>query len=389
MPTSKVAIIWERFGEYHHARLEQAAKVLPLHAIEVAKQDTIYDWELAEVRNGYSVITLLPTLNYERSELRERMHKVLSDIDPDVVAVPGWSEPYAFIAIKWAQRHGRLVVLMSDSNRFDVKRYIIAERIKQAVVAHVSAGFAAGSTARKYLETLGLQTKRIAVGYDVVDNKHFACDSAAKNIDIPSFLTVARFVPRKNISTLLRAYAHYRVLSKGDRPIWPLILVGDGPTRSLLEAETLALGIEKWVEFAGFQNYAALPGFYHRAGAFILPSFIEQWGLVVNEAMAAGLPVIVSDTAGAGADLVEEGRNGFLFSPNDEKSLAESMLRISKNPAMAAEMGEESRKIISDWGLEHFADGLSEAVKLAKTQKILRIRLLDRVIFNMLLMIKT
>ena len=115
----------------------------------------------------------------------------------------------------------------------------------------------------------------------------------------------------------------------------------------------------------GFVQYPDLPRWYAEASCFVHASLIEPWGLVVNEAMAAGLPVIVSRTCGCAADLVQEGVNGWTFDPTDKLGLAELMRRISASPEQAKLMGESSRRIIRDWGTERFAAGVLAATKSA------------------------
>ncbi len=117
----------------------------------------------------------------------------------------------------------------------------------------------------------------------------------------------------------------------------------------------------------GYKQYDELPAYYGLASAFVMPSLSETWGLVVNEAMAAGLPVIVSDRCGCAPDLVREGRNGLLFDPRDADALAGAMGHLAHGGADRASMGEASRAIIAGWGPGRFALGLRAAVDAALT----------------------
>src|SRR5262249_59830905 len=96
---------------------------------------------------------------------------------------------------------------------------------------------------------------------------------------------------------------------------WKLVLLGEGEQRAKLEGLRDALGLRNDVSMPGFKQYDELPAYYGLASAFVHTSTTEQWGLVVNEAMAAGLPVLVSERCGCGPDLVREGVNGFTFDP--------------------------------------------------------------------------
>jgi 1,2-diacylglycerol 3-alpha-glucosyltransferase len=163
------------------------------------------------------------------------------------------------------------------------------------------------------------------------------------------FLYSGRLSPEKNLETLVRAYNRYRQRSGA----WGLVLAGTGSQRPSLER--LAAGSEG-LRFAGPQSYDDLPTFYGLAGCLILPSTRDTWGLVVNEAMASGLPVIVSNRCGCADDLVEHEGNGFLFDPSREDELTGYMLRLS---AMTEEervaMGRRSKEIIRNYSLETWA----------------------------------
>jgi glycosyltransferase involved in cell wall biosynthesis len=130
----------------------------------------------------------------------------------------------------------------------------------------------------------------------------------------------------------------------------------------------------------GFKQYEELPEYYANAGAFIHASTTEQWGLVVNEAMASGLPVLVSNRCGCAADLVKEGVNGWTFDPTNEEQMADLMLRISSDEEQRKEMGSKSREIIAEWGPARFASGISSAIDVALSAPRKKAGLLDRLI---------
>src|SRR5205807_667519 len=123
----------------------------------------------------------------------------------------------------------------------------------------------------------------------------------------------------------------------------------------------------------GFKSYQDLPTYYGLAGAFVLPSESEQWGLVVNEAMAAGVPVIVSDRCGSAPELVQDGWNGFTFPVGDSKRLADLLLRVARQ-CDVPEMGRRARERIAAWSPERFAAGLSSAVAAALNHPVPRRR---------------
>jgi glycosyltransferase involved in cell wall biosynthesis len=142
-------------------------------------------------------------------------------------------------------------------------------------------------------------------------------------------------------------------------------LLGDGPLRTTLNSQLSALDLHGCVHIPGFKQYRELPAYYGLANVFIHASTTEQWGLVVNEATASGLPVLVSNRCGCVLDLVREGVNGFTFDPLDVEALAQLMLKISAIRFPRSQFGLESRRVIGEWGPERFAQGLMAAVDTA------------------------
>jgi glycosyltransferase involved in cell wall biosynthesis len=129
----------------------------------------------------------------------------------------------------------------------------------------------------------------------------------------------------------------------------------------------------------GFRQIDDLPRFYAHAGAFVHASTTEQWGLVVNEAMASGLPVIISDRCGCASDLVQEGVNGWTFDPHDTEALSNLMARAaSLSESDLTRMGAASERIIANWGPERFASGLLDAANCAVAVGPKRAGWLDR-----------
>ena len=131
---------------------------------------------------------------------------------------------------------------------------------------------------------------------------------------------------------------------------WRLVIVGDGPSRPELESFARDLGLGNRVVFRGFAGYQGLPGIYGLAKAFIHASTKDTWGLVVNEAMAAGLPVLVSEKCGCVSELVKDGVNGFTFDPWRSDEIAQKMLLIHRDSSLSQRMGRESAALIADWG---------------------------------------
>ncbi len=182
----------------------------------------------------------------------------------------------------------------------------------------------------------------------------------------PVILFASKLQQRKHADHLLEAYSRFigdRATQK--RPY--LVVVGDGEQRTQLEAQARQLGVED-VRFAGFRNQSELPRFFQLADVFVLPSRHEPWGLIVNEAMASGCPVIVSTDVGCHADLITDGVEGCVFPVGDIGALTQALRRVFSTPETAARMGEAARRRIGRWTYEEDVQGLQRA--LAATTRI-------------------
>ena len=396
MKNEPIAILFDRLGPYHWARLQAAARLFPVVAVETCAFTREYQWERIDEPREFDRVTLFDDISDDRRPkralLREKMTKALREADPVVAMIPGWATPASLIALEWCLQNQRPAVVMSESNAFDEKRYALAESIKRIVVSLFSAGLAGGQLQMEYLIALGLPRNRVFTGYDVVDNEYFRqngekvrsqASEARRKYGLPEnyFLASARFVLKKNLPTLIRAYARYRQLAgnrdDGQRTShngpWDLVLLGDGLLRADLCRLISDLRLDGHVHLPGFVQYRELPAYYALADVFVHASITEQWGLVVNEAMATGLPVIVSNRCGCVPDLVVEGKNGFTFDPKSVKSLGKLMLdmcRLSKR--RLEEMRGESRRIIEGFTPSHFATGAERAINAAKGAPIPR-----------------
>ena len=164
----------------------------------------------------------------------------------------------------------------------------------------------------------------------------------------------------QNERDLLEAYSRFiETRTPENRPY--LVVVGDGEQRAQLEAQAQQLRLED-VRFAGFRNQSELPRFFQLADVFVLPSRHEPWGLIVNEAMASGCPVIVSTDVGCHADLVTDGVEGCVFPVGDIPALTQALHRVFFSPGSAATMGEAARRRISTWTYEEDIQGLRRAL---------------------------
>ena len=369
-----VCVQWPRLGPYHLARLRALHALLDarggrLTALETSRADATYDWRLETEPVPFGRVSALGDDAPEHAppaRTRRAVSDALDRVDPDAVAITSYSTPDAQAALAWCRRRRRPAVMLFDSRADDAPRVGWREAVKRTLVRQYDAALVAGTPQADYLTSLGMWPDSVFRPVDVVDNAFFARGAARALAEGalphpgPYLLSVNRFLPRKNVDALVRAYARYRDHARAaGRAPWPLVLLGDGPGRPGLER--LA---GDGVVFGGFQQARALPAWYAGAGLYVHPALSDPWGLVVNEAMAAGLPVLVSTGAGCALDLV--GGNGATFDPGDQIALADALVRLTGPNADRATMGARSREIIAGYTPQAFAEGLWAAVEAAR-----------------------
>jgi glycosyltransferase involved in cell wall biosynthesis len=373
-----VAVVFHHIGPYHYARLSAAADRLSVTGIEWSAKG--YDaWGAAATPARYHKISLFPQATEHhplKAELQKAFWSALEQAKLDVVAVNGWNNFGSLIAANCCVRRGIPMVVMSESSRQDEPRSWWKEAIKRRIVGLYSAALVGGQRHVEYLVELGLPRGRIFTGYDVVDNDYFGRRTAEirnskfevrKKYGLPEnyFLASARFIGKKNLPSLIRAYAEYRQKSRNSgTAMWDLVLLGDGPLRETLKSQLEMLKLSEHVHLPGFRPYDELPVYYALANAFVHASMTEQWGLVVNEAIASGLPVIASEQCGCVPELVKD--NGFTFDPTNEGELTACLLEMaSLLDQERKHLGDNSYRIAANFAPKRFGEGLEQAVQVA------------------------
>lgn len=382
-----VAIIFGQVGYYHLARLKSAQLICQKEgwaftAIQVVNQTKDHPWGDPGEAGSIPLTTLLPISASFSSELHpdspiavSALLRHLNIIKPNVLAIPGWGFPVSRAALRWARHHKIPAILMSESKWDDEKRVWWKEQLKSWLyVKKFDAALVGGTLHKDYLIQLGFPGDRIFLGYDAVDNEYFeqAAITARQNPEaarqrqpcIPSkpyFLAATRFIPRKNVIRLIDAFADYHQQIGLDQA-WDLVICGSGAEESAIYQRIQEHSLNSCIHLPGFITYQQIGDWYGLAQAFVHPALQEQWGLVVNEACAAGLPILCSKTVGA-SELVEEYQNGLLFDPEDAKDLTRTLLAVHHLEAeQRAQMGKISQKIVASYSPHYFGEGLSKAI---------------------------
>jgi len=262
-------------------------------------------------------------------------------------------------------------VLLVESNERDARpgwRRTVKNAVVPTVVGRAAEVLVVGSLARKSMRARGVPDDRISVVANTVDVARLAeaADAlaprrdalrveAGNDADDVVVLSVARLASEKGLDTLVRAAAAARV------PRLVVALAGSGPERERLVSLATELGVRlvplpdiPWERIV--ERYAV-------ADVFALLSRHEPWGVVVNEAAACGLPLVLSDRVGAAYDLLVDGRNGLLVPVDDAAAAGDALRELAADPALRRAMGAVSREIVAGWGYEPSIERLVAVVR--------------------------
>ena len=391
----KLAVLFLNIGGYHAARLRALQEVCDengwkLTAIQVTDSSSEHQWGSLDDAIDFDLRTLLPvkqkTFDVDGGKAAfaaaRTLRNLLNQLRPEIIAIPGWGFPISRATLWWSKRNGAITILMSESKRDDEKRWWWKETIKSwFLVRRFDAALVGGRLHYDYLVELGLLREKIFLGYDVVDNDYFRDRAAAAREDVfathqrnaslprrPFFLAVTRLIDRKNVVRLVEAFAVYRQHFKHEA--WDLAICGSGKEELNIKKTVQRLKLVDAVHMPGFVSYEQIGDWYGLANAFVHAALHEQWGLVLNEACAAGLPILSSQTVGARYDLVKENENGWTFDPQNQEDITGALIRMHTTPLNERErMGKTSQTIVADFSPHRFATGMMRAVEAAQAAK--------------------
>lgn len=341
-------------------------------------EDVRWDVPLLE---GYTSKFLPNSRNVDQpsgfwSLLNPTVVREIREEDYDAVWLHGHNYATNLLAVGGALSQGTCLFMRCDTH-LGLDRPLWKRFLRPPVMSLFyrlfDACLAIGSRNAEFYRAHGVPDEKIFLVPCVVDNERFreGAEMREETIrevrdelglpepEVPVILFLSKLIDRKRPFDLLRAFRGVR--EKLDFRV-ALAYVGSGSEMERLKDCAAAWGMED-VHFLGFRNQSQLPRIYGASDVFVLPSENEPWGLVVNEAMAAGLPVIVSDEVGAGADLVKEGTNGYLYPCGDVIGLAERLSQLLQDETKRIRMGGASEEIVADWDFERCVEGIKRALE--------------------------
>jgi glycosyltransferase involved in cell wall biosynthesis len=305
------------------------------------------------------------------------LSRVIASRAYSAVVVNGWHFKSAWRAILacWANRIPILIRSDSHSRGPGILRKAAKWPFYRSFIPRLDGCLAAGSWSRKYFEKYGAAGDRIFHIPHCVDNRRFESEMARLRPQrhelrgkwgIPSdatvFLFVGKFVAVKRPTDFVNAIGR----CAAERPKAVGLMAGDGPLRQQCEEQARSMGAP--VRFTGFLNQSQIAEAYAVADALVLPSEAETWGLVVNEAMASGLPCLVSDRVGCGPDLILCGETGDLFPMGYVDSLTGLMVRYT-DPGRLAAMGQNAKSKMQSYSVPAAAAALLTAVEAVRSRR--------------------
>ena len=364
------------------ARVEPTTFFGSRHGLDVALDSgfgTAFQWDVPLV-DGYQHVFVdnvarHPDVSRFTGVRTSNFRDVLARGHFDALLVLGWQTMAHVQAMQAAWSLGMPVIVRGESTlqrapvrgaRGAARRLLwlpARQRLYAAAFDRIAAFLVIGTRNRDYYRSFGVPDEKMFWAPYGVDNAWFALSEPARTFarervraaigvgeDSVVFASSAKLIERKRPMDLLEAVSRARAQGVPAHALF----IGDGELRASLERRAAEQGIEHAVTISGFINQAELPAWYAAADALVLPSDSrETWGLVVNEAMAAGLPVVVSDAAGCAPDLVEETANGWTYACGDAAALAERLARLAALGSDGrALLGQRSRAIVARFGID-------------------------------------
>lgn len=363
-----IILVWDNFGFLQNDRCEAVAQHYaghrPVIGIEIASQSNTYNWT-SEAGKSFQKITLHRAKSIDGISFFKCVYSTLSAClaqgNADVFMCH-YERLATFTVAAMLRLLGLNVYVMNNSKFDDKKRRLLREAIKAFFFWPYCGALVAGSRSADYMRFLGVSPVHIALGYNTlsIDRIRISAKAPPAPEGVPlgerHFTIIARYIPKKNLFLALEAYCLYR--GQVDAP-QELHLAGYGPLERELRRRVEELGLEKHAVFHGALSNKDVCKLLATTSALILPSTEEQFGNVVIEAQAMGLPVIVSENCGCCDCLVRSGVNGFVVEQDNAIGFACFMKVLSTNGLVWRQMCLEAQSFSKLGDVVVFAKGVA------------------------------
>lgn len=316
-------------------------------------------WKAEDVEPSYNEVFLKGIQVISDGSISFDVFSYLND-EYDFIVIGTHGTPTAKLAMFYMRLRGIPYILNIDGMLSEElnQKSLLNRLMRKFLFQGASAYFTSGKDTDCYLKKLGIDVASKCYHYhfssvdnkDIVDNNVFDTKKQIRDtLDLKEkfiVMCVARFIPKKGIDVLLRAFAG---LSRQDTA---LVIVGGNGTVYDSVLSGMEDEIRSHVYFPGFMGKQKLAQYYRASDVFVLPTHHDAWGLVINEAMANGLPIITTDKCGAGLEIIQDGENGFLVKDNDEAGLKNKINSLIDNKELRQYISENNIKVAHQYTIE-------------------------------------
>lgn len=340
------------FNELNKQMLQEE---MELHVIfsESGYQRRKFEIDFSQIQFPYTLLkggTITSNKNIEKTYFFYKgLWNALNKLQPKNIIVAGFSAA-SIITASWCRRNKSTFSIWSGSIETETRNIsLLRILLRRQLIKRAKSFIAYGTLAAKYLVKLGATEDRVHIGINTVDTNFYAHETAkirnnSQKKSKFTFTYLGYLVPRKNVNLVLEVAS----LLLKERSDFNIQIIGDGESKNSLEALSIQLGLKDHIEFTGYKQRSEIPYYFANSSALLFQSDFDIWGLVLNEAMAAGLCCLATIHAGAPFDLIKEGETGFIIDYNDQKKVVEKMKWMIDHPMEAEEIGKNAATYIHE-----------------------------------------
>ncbi|MBK9637314.1 MAG: glycosyltransferase family 4 protein [Bacteroidetes bacterium] len=333
------------FNELNKQMLQEE---MELHVIfsESGYKRRKFEIDFSQINFTYSILsggTITSNKDNEKTYFFYKgLWKALNKLQPRNIIVAGFSSASIITSI-WCQRKNIPFSIWSGSIESETRNISwLRIKLRRQLIKRAKSFIAYGSLAAKYLVKMGALVEKVHIGINTVDTSFFAQESTKnRNILLSkndfTFTYLGYLVPRKNVSLVIEAAS----LLLKERSDFNIQIIGDGESKNQLEALSIKLGLEDHIRFIGYKQKEEIPSYFAKTNALLFQSDFDIWGLVLNEAMAAGLCCLATIHAGATFDLIKEGETGFAIDYTHQRKVVDKMKWMIDHPKEVEEIGKK------------------------------------------------